>query len=197
MSTCSLHSPSHSAHRLIDVPRSPTPTLDEYLQFLSQLPELIDGRQADGVMAFSTLKSAVSTLNHSFTFHFEGWTLSGHATKRIDAMLTGHLKAGRATVDPAREKQWISAMLIRQMVMALFNDAFTNGTRSWDVTILKCLSLVFQAATCARAGDINQSSGYEAAVHLRWEHVTVKIMGTEEQPNMKMLIKLYYTKNNK
>ena len=71
------------------------------------------------------------------------------------------------------------------------------GTRSWDVTIHRCLGLVLQAATCSRSGDIRQTVNYKEPVHLRWEHITIKITGTREQPRMRMLIKLFYTKGHK
>lgn len=148
-------------------------------------------------MAWSTLKSAEYSLNHSLTFHYQGWALSKRDAVRIDALLIKHLRDGRVTKHPYIQKQWISAMLVRQMVMALFRNAINNGTRSWDVVVHKCLSLVLQAATSSRTGDIRQSSHYKDPVYLRWEHIVIKMKKTPEKPSMRMLIKLFHTKGHK
>ena len=84
------------------------------------------------------------------------------------------------------------------MVKAIFRDALANGTRSWDVTIHNCLSLLLQAATCTRTGDMRQEQGYDnKPVHLEFEHITLKFTGTTEQLSMHMLVRLLFTKGNK
>ena len=178
---------------------SRTPTPEDYLRFLSVVPDLVVGRNplANGAMAWSTIKSAEWSLHHSPTFHYREWKLSKHDATRVDAMLHKLLKDGRVTKQPSIQKQWISAMLVRQMVGAIFRYAMTNSTRSWDVTIHKCLSLVLQAATCSRSGDTHQTEYYKEPVHLRWEHVFVKIAGTLEKPSMRMLVRLFHSKGHK
>lgn len=164
------------------------------------MPDLVDGRSPGTkgtAMAWSTLVSARLSLDHSLTFHYPQWTLSKHGNKRVDALFLQLEKDGRVTRVPTLEKQWISAMLVRQMVTALLRKAIADGTRSWDAVIHKCLSLVLQAATCARAGDIVQSDSYSDPVHLQWKHVKVKFMGTVEKPDMRMLVKMFFTKGHK
>lgn len=163
------------------------------------MPDLVDGRNplVPGAMAWSTLKNVEFSLDRSLTFYYPEWKLSKHHATQVDSLLKQHLKTGRATKQPSLEKQWISAMLVRKMVVALLCNAIEEGTRCWDSVIYKCLSLVIQAATCSRAGDTRQSQLYRYPVHLRWEHVVIKMTGTEQNPSMRMLIKLYHTKGHK
>ena len=178
---------------------SHTPTPEDYLRFLTVLPDLVVGRNplVPGAMAWSTIKSAEYSISHSLVFHHREWQLTKHDAARMDALMFKNLKDGRVTKEPSFQKQWSSAMLVKQMVHAILRDAIKNGTRSWDVTIHKCLSLVLEAATCSRSGDIRQTQRCKEPVHLRWEHITIKITGTGEHPRMRMPIKLLYTKGHK
>ena len=162
------------------------------------LPDFVVGRNplVPGPMAWSTLKPAEYSISHSLLFPHRDWEMTTHDAAQIDAVMRQHLKDGRATREPAFEKQWISAMLVKRMVRAILRDAIQNGTR-WDVTIHQCLSLVLQAATCSRSGDIRQTVQYKEPVYLRWQHVTIKVTGTPEEPYMHMLIKLFHTKGHK
>lgn len=63
------------------------------------------------------------------------------------------------TKEPSRESHWVGVLLVKRMVDARFNDALENGTKSWDVTILRALNLILTSALRCRAGDIHKHYG--------------------------------------
>jgi hypothetical protein len=57
--------------------------------------------------------------------------------------------------------------MIDIMLRAILQDGIQNGTLSWDVLIIKALSLLLQCVTGARAGKIHQSHQYQDLKYLR------------------------------
>ena len=57
------------------------------------------------------------------------------------------------------------------MTNEMLASALNEGTPSWEVTIVEVLSLALQSATCARAGDLARSYGYEKMEALVWGDV--------------------------
>lgn len=77
----------------------------------------------------------------------------------------------------------------------MVEDAVSSGTRSWDCTISKTLSIVLLGALGSRGGDITLSQGYKNVECLRWEHIHIKLKpGTQK---LSMRITLAYEKGHK
>lgn len=89
-------------------------------------------------------------------FDYPFFKLSPHDSLRIKTLVDGFVKEGKLTKEPSRELHWVGVSLVKRMVDALFDDAVENGTRSWDVTILRVLSLVLTSALQCRSGDIHK-----------------------------------------
>lgn len=83
------------------------------------------------------------------------------------------------------------------MSKAMLSNALTNGTKSWDVTISDCLSLVLQAGLASRGGDFKRSGDYGGNEHLRWEHIKMLALGDRADPKLKMVVTLHYRKGFK
>lgn len=75
----------------------------------------------------------------------------------IGAALRKLTREGKLTTNPYREKQWVASDIIHAMIKALFEDAIVNGTLSWDLVVMKSLSLLLKCVTGARAGEIHRS----------------------------------------
>jgi hypothetical protein len=63
--------------------------------------------------------------------------------------------------------------VVGQMTTALLREALVEGTRSWEVTIQRCLALCLMASLCCRAGEVSWSNLYDGMETLCWEHVTI------------------------
>ena len=75
-------------------------------------------------------------------FEHSDFHLSAHDSLRIDALTNGFVEQGRLTKEPARERHWLGVTLVKRMIDAVFENAFRNGFRNWDVTIHNALSLL-------------------------------------------------------
>lgn len=148
------------------------------------------------VPRYSTQVRYLQLLITKLIFVYPTFTLSPHERRRISICLKSLLQEGKLTKDPQREAQWVGITLVKRMVKAMAEEAYTSGTRSWDCTISKILSVVLLSVLGSRAGDITLSQGYENAECLRWEHVHMKLMpGTKSQ--LLMRLTLAYEKGHK
>lgn len=92
---------------------------------------------------------------------------SAHERIWISTCLMSLLQEGKLINDPQREAQWVGISLIKRMVKAMTEEAFVSGTRSWDCTISKSLSIFLLSSLGSRGGDITLSKGYKNAKYLR------------------------------
>jgi hypothetical protein len=106
------------------------------------------------VPSYHWLKSAVAMTIQNCVFHHKDFTLSPHERLRIATLLDSLLQDGRLTMDPSWERNWAGVVVVRKLVSSLVNQAFEEGTMTWDITISKCLSIVLVAALGARTGDV-------------------------------------------
>jgi hypothetical protein len=84
-------------------------------------------------------------------------------------------KNGILTSEPKREKQWVSAYMVKRLVAVHLTDAIETGTRSWDVTVSKALSVVLLAALACRSGEVGHSQYYDNLACLCFKDITIKI----------------------
>lgn len=111
----------------------------------------------------------------SLVFEYENFRLSPRERSRLVTLIDKLFKDGKLTKETAREAQWIGAQLIKRMMAAFIQEALSEGTRSWDVTASKVLSMVLLAACAARAGDIVRSRLYEGLVCLCYKDIVMEV----------------------
>ena len=133
----------------------------------------------------------------SLRFDYKDFHLDKHARARLVSLMKEHLKEGRVTRDPLREKQWVGALLVERLVMAYFQHTLDQGTFNWDTVLLRILSAVLQSTLSCRAGDIARSQRYNGDEYLRWEHVLLKLVQYEGKEIIQAQIVLRYAKGKK
>ncbi len=179
-------------------PHSTTPTGEDIVRFLAQLPSHLQSHHDDGKISWTVIKQAAHLVERALTFHHEDFNLSKRGSMRIDAIVQQLLNDGHLTKDPIREALWLSSQMVKRMAMAVFSDAMLNGTKSWDATLSGLLALVMQAALASRAGDIKRSGGYKGVEYLKWEDIVLVAKGSSvTDPKLTMLMTLKYRKNYK
>lgn len=156
------------------------PNGEDIVRFISIIVKRIKPISHE-VPSYSVIRSGIRTLINELIFHHDGFRVSPHESKRIDATINDLLVSGKLTKDPIREKCWIGASLVRKLVTALFQDSLVAGTLNWDVTIYRALSIVFIAALATRAGDITRSSlDTQLRPYLCYSDITMKLVnGTD------------------
>lgn len=128
------------------------------------------------VPSFRYVETGLKWLKEVQHWHKPKFNLNKSEELRLKTTLEGMLKKGRLTKDPAREKQWVTAMLVKRLVQSLLQQALSSGTLSWDVTLSRSLSLLLQAALCSRSGEVLRSPDYEDLECLLYEHITLKLV---------------------
>lgn len=147
------------------------------------------------VPRYSTQVRYLKLLITKLIFAYPKFSLSAHERARISVCLKSLLQEGKLTNDPQRETQWVGISLVKRMVKAMIEEAIESGTRSWDATIMKTLSIVLLSVLGCRCGDITLSAGYKNVECLRWEHIRIKLKpGTRK---LSMRITLAYEKGDK
>jgi len=108
------------------------------------------------------------------------------------------LKEGRITRKPIRDAQWIGALLLQRMIIALFREALEEGTTNWDKTIQKTLSLLLIGALSCRSGDImkDQADTHELPF-LCFDDITIKLVGGFGLENLQALFVIRNEKKRK
>lgn len=166
-------------------------------RFISRLPSHLESRHQDGKIAWTVIRDAEKQLNRSLAFHYPNYKLSRHETLRIGAVVQKLLDEGKITRDPVRERQWLTSEIMKKLVTAVIVNAVHNGTKSWDVTVSSCLSLVLQAAMASRSGDFRRSHHYDGEEFLKWRDIQLVVEERNGVGSLRMLIKLRYCKGQK
>ena len=125
--------------------------------FITTIIPLLKPGNSTGVPSYSTIRGSVWRLSQSLVFHYKDWTLSAHERMRIDTLLHKYLQDGQLANEPRRIKQWVGALVVQKIAMAMLVDALSNGCHNWDVTLQKVTSVVLCAALQARVGDIGKN----------------------------------------
>jgi hypothetical protein len=110
--------------------------------------------KSNQVPSYHWLKGAVAQTTECCIFHYKDFTLSSHERLRIATLLDSLLQEGKVTMDPTWERNWAGAVVVQKLTSSLVNQAFEEGTMTWDITISRCLSIVLVAAVGARSGDV-------------------------------------------
>jgi hypothetical protein len=72
-----------------------------------------------------------------------------------------------------RKALWVTHDVITRINIATLYAATTAGTRSWEITIQRCLSLSLMVGLCCRAGEITVTDQYPKTYTLLFRHIKV------------------------
>lgn len=78
------------------------------------------------------------------------------------------------------------------MTKAMLHDGIQNGTLSWDVLIMKTVSLLLQTITGCRGDDIRRSHLYQGSETLQRKHISIRL--DMDEMLFRATLDLVYTK---
>ncbi|KAK6002407.1 hypothetical protein QM012_002045 [Aureobasidium pullulans] len=180
-------------------PSQGPPEVKDLLQFIAMIPTCVKGmHKLDGTttMSLSSLKRWLQATLEHFEIIFN-WQPPPSARYSLGSLLQTMETNGDVTRMPRRHKQWISAELISHMTYALFQEALTNGTTSWDLTIAKSLSLSVQCVTGARAGDLVKANGCADDMVVKLKDFVIKVVTSPDGVFFRARLVLRFTKGKK
>jgi len=157
------------------------PTGAQIERFFTSMPSKVRTFSSAGVPSFSWIKHGVAALIRGLIFKHESFKLSQHESLRISTAIDKLLKDGELTAEPARIKQWVTAVLVLRLANFYLMNALTDGTKSWDITISRLLSIVLMAACASRAGEIARSPKYVKMECLCWKDVDIRFDRASEK----------------
>lgn len=79
------------------------------------------------------------------------------------------------------ERRWVTSDIVLRLAKSMLKNAAEKGTRSWDVVIMRTLSIVLQAATASRSSDIRLDPVYDTKCCLQWEHIHIRMKDVDGQ----------------
>ncbi|KAH7398061.1 hypothetical protein BKA64DRAFT_673464 [Cadophora sp. MPI-SDFR-AT-0126] len=171
------------------------PSGDDIVRFFTVITSHMTSMMGH-VPRYDTQLRYLNLLIPKLVFEYPDFTLSAHERLRISVCLKSLLQDGKLTNDPQREAQWVGISLVKRMIVAIVEEGIESGTRSWDVTIAKVLSIILLGVLGARCGEPSVSQGYMGVEYLRWEHIWLKLKpGTKDKLTMR--ITLMYEKGDR
>lgn len=180
------------AHRITDTPAGQD--IERFFFAITKYMKPV----AKSVPRWDTMKNYLRLLITKLIFQYPKFSLSPNERSRIANTFKEMLDRSLLTKDPAREAQWVGITLVKKMVIAVIEDATNGGTRSWDVTVSKILTLVLLGTLGARGGDLAQSDGYKGLEYSRWSHMEIKVKGPEPSlDNLRLKVTVAYEKGYK
>ncbi|KAH6990657.1 hypothetical protein BKA56DRAFT_213306 [Ilyonectria sp. MPI-CAGE-AT-0026] len=135
-------------------------------------------RQDEGVAAtYQHLRAGLDHIMEWTVANFHDFQLTEHAKAPLelamDALVFDKILSTDLVGPP---KQWITTDAIGSIVKAMLQDGLQNGTLSWDVLIMKTLSLLLQCILSAKTGDLRESYDYEEYECLYWKDIHVQMV---------------------
>lgn len=131
-----------------------TPIGEQIERFIHSIVGHIKPQGAHTVPSYKWIQQGVLHLVDTTVFYHGDFTLSKHESLRIQTTLHELFHQRKLTKDPAIERHHIGVFLVRKLSIGIFKDALASGTRCWDVTLAKILSIVLTSALAARTGDL-------------------------------------------
>ncbi|KAJ9666874.1 hypothetical protein H2201_003008 [Coniosporium apollinis] len=174
---------------------SQVPTGEDLVRFVARIPSHLGSTRDSGVPSCLYVQHGLKHVIMVLAFDHAAFTLDKRDRLRLSTTIDGLVKDGAITKDPTRAKQWVTAKLLTRLVSAHFQQAVTEGTRSWDAVISRALSLDLQAAFASRCGEVVRSQFYRGLECLRFEHCDVRAVG--DPPKLVAKFDLLYEKGKK
>ena len=162
------------------------PTGEQFERFFTVIIPILVPRNSTGVPSYTTIKCALVESIKWEQFQFSTFKLTAHDGARIKSLLRGFLRHGKLTREPARQKQWVGCVMIRIMVTSALNDAMSNGTANWDITISGVLNMLHLSSLTARSGDLVNSpmERNSPTAFLNYNDIVLKLVDGKEIVNL-------------
>jgi hypothetical protein len=131
-------------------------------------------------------------------FHYKTFTLSPHERSRIVTLLHSLFQEGKVTKDPGWVRNWAGVVVVRKLASSLFNQAFREGTMTWDIPIAKCLSIVLVAALGVRTGDVTVAPHDEHTLpFLAYEDIVIRLKDGDTIDDLEAVVTIRNEKGSK
>lgn len=151
-----------------------------------------------GVPSCNTIKGALKQLISWAQFSFPDFRISAHDGQRIKSLLRGLLKEGKLTKEPRRQAQSVGCLLTKLLVETALNDAITNGTANWDITISGVLNLLLLSSLAARSGDLVYNRlGEHPLPFLVYDDIVLRLGDGDEIEDLVASVKIRNIKGHK
>lgn len=119
-------------------------------------------------------------------------------TLRLKTLLDDFVDAKQLIRGHYRPKTWIGFTTVSRIVRAYLQRAIDFGTRSWDITIARCLSLVLVSSLAARAGDVAHSRDFTGDEYMKYRDIELYLEGDDAKfVNLRARVTMRYTKGFK
>ncbi|KAH6539690.1 hypothetical protein HBI07_114560 [Parastagonospora nodorum] len=175
------------------------PTGLDLERFFSSIVSRVKPNNPIGVPSYTWMKSGIRLTVEVCKFHHKTFILDGHDIVRLGSLVDKLCQEGKLTREPAFEREWAGAVVVRKLVNGLIADARVNGTLAWDVTLLKCLSITLLAALGARSGDLTRNRLDEHDLpYLAYQDVILRlVLGGSTIDDMEAVVTIRNEKGNK
>lgn len=150
------------------------------------------------VISRRTIVSGLGCLNHTLTEEFAQFKITQHEAKKIESLLNRLEQEGKLVSGVWKEKQFLGTASVRKLAIAWLTDALENGTRAWDITIMKLTSVLTVSACAARGGDIMLSSHYKNTEALTWADLDLRLNESSNSADaLTLTVQIRYEKGSK
>ncbi|CAK1367757.1 unnamed protein product [Cercospora beticola] len=154
-------------------------TGEDLFRFFGSVVKHLKGRGYNTKLPnLRTLENGIKVLTYYGTYTYstkDGYEFTKQHQARIKVLWDDLIKSSQAIKGRSRKQSWLGYRTLEHMIRTFIEDATSNGTYNWDVTIAKCLSVVLPAATVSRSGDVARTSAYTGEEYLKWEDVRLYV----------------------
>lgn len=155
---------------------STTPVGEHIERFIDSVVGRIKPHGLHTVPSYIWIQQGILHLVDSTVFYHREFTLSKHERLRIQSTIHRLFQEGKLTRGLAIKRNFIGVFLVRKLSTGIFKDALTSGTRSWDFTLAKILSIGLTSALAARTGDLTVGDLDEHELpYLAYKNITLKL----------------------
>ena len=158
------------------------------------------------IPSFRTVRLYWRGIVELLKFRYDAFTINYTVTwqKRIATHLDQLCASGKLMRGRYQKREYLGFAILGRMITLWLRDAIEHGCLSWDVVVLKPLSVLIVAACAARSGDVTRSDGCNGLEYLRYEHVELRVdqtlhagKGSRSVQTLMCKVTLPYTKGLK
>ncbi|KAJ9636756.1 hypothetical protein H2199_007750 [Coniosporium tulheliwenetii] len=145
---------------------SQVPTGEDLVRFVARIPSHLGSTRDSGVPSCLYVQHGLKHVIMVLAFDHAAFTLDKRDRLRLSTTIDGLVKDGAITKDPTRAKQWVTAKLLTRLVSAHFQQAVTEGTRSWDAVISRASLWISRQPSPAGVGkwsEVNSTADWSAS----------------------------------
>ena len=125
--------------------------------------------------------------------------MSAHESTRFKSWLDQTKTIDRLTREIWKKRTWIEYVVLFRLMRAYFTREIEHDTINWNVTIAKCLSMIFVSNLCVRIDDVVLSQQYKnKSYYVQYRHIELFIEKNKSIfVNFRVRITIEFEKNHK